>query len=91
MPTQAPFAHWGDDRRPWEEDRHHPLLGRHLPSVLVPDHPEVAVLPSYVKDRVLPSAFKAYTRTLDGTVLCDSAATFEESRWRVLRAAETHG
>lgn len=88
-----PFAHGftpgrelaADDRmsRQWLHDRHHPLLGQHLPRVLVPSWPSVHVEPGYALHRTSPTHFKSYTRTQDGAIWADSADSFEEARWLV--------
>jgi hypothetical protein len=69
--------------RPWLSDRHHPLLGSNLPHNRVPDFPDVHVEPGYARDRVLPTHFKAYTRTADGQLWADAGETYEEARWRL--------
>ena len=69
--------------RPWLRDRHHPLLGQHLPRVLVPQWPAVHVEPGYALNRVVPTHFKAYTRTEDGAIWADAGTTYDEARWKL--------
>ncbi|MGH3571471.1 MAG: hypothetical protein ACRDUW_06540 [Pseudonocardiaceae bacterium] len=86
-----PFAvDGGEDRRPWEEDRHHPLLGRNLPVYLVPNWPATEVIPGFAKDKTLPTHFKAYTRHYDGTVYSDMGHTYEEARWNLTQVMSNH-
>ena len=68
--------------RPWLRDVHHPMLGRHLPRILWPEWPDVRVEPSFVRDRVAPTGFKAYTRR-DDVYWADYGLTYEEARWNL--------
>jgi hypothetical protein len=87
MSYEMPFAYAEspreeEDARPWLRDRHHPLLGRHVPPVLVPEWPGILVEPSYQLDRVLPTGFKSYTR-YHGTIYTDHGATYDRARWNL--------
>jgi hypothetical protein len=67
--------------RRWLHRRHQPLLGQHLPRERVPQWPSVHVEPGYALDRAVPTHFKAYTATEDGTLWADTASTWDEARW----------
>jgi hypothetical protein len=71
--------------RPWAgkyRDRHHPLLGEHLPRNLIPDWPGHTIIPSFMRDRVLPAGFRAYTRFRDA-VLVAFGDTHDRARWEL--------
>ena len=80
-----------DVSRPWLRDRHHPLLGRHLPWTLVPDWPALRVEPGFAMNKTLPTHFKAYTRTRDGQVWADMGETYEEAKYRLRVRVENAG
>lgn len=88
-PTRIPWAVPGPDPADaaWRHDRHHPQLGQNMPPVLVPDWPEIAVMPSHQLNRVLPTGFRAYTR-VDGDVLCDYGDTWESSQYNLRQMVE---
>jgi hypothetical protein len=73
--------------RPWLDDPHHPLLGRHVPPGLVPDFPDTLVIPCHQLAKVAPTGFRAYTKRGDN-LLVDHGDTWDEARWKVLRMAE---
>ncbi len=50
--------------------------------MLVPDWPNSVVEPSFQKDKVLPTGFKAYTRV--GTdVIVDFGSTYEQAQYNL--------
>lgn len=77
-----------NDRLPFLSDAHHPLLGRHVPLNVVPDYPDMLVVPGYAFNRTHPTHFRAYTRTRDGVVHADGAETWEEAKYRLRLTAE---
>lgn len=87
--TRIPWATYGPDPAdaPWRHDRHHPMLGRNLPWVRVPDWPDIEVVPAHQLDKVAPTGFRAYTR-VGHDVLCDYGVTFEESKYNLRRMVE---
>jgi hypothetical protein len=92
--TEIPFAYAEtdadvEDRRPWLEDRRERerLLGVGPPRAIIPDYPDVLVVPGHRKDYVAPQHFRAYCR-LGLDVLCDVGETFERARWNLQRFVE---
>ncbi len=89
MSYEVPFAYaespaGTEDERPWlkirrERER---MLGVNPPPVLVPDWPDVLILPGFQLNRVLPTHFRAYTR-VERDVMCDAGETFEQSRYNL--------
>ena len=69
--------------RPWLRERADKLLGVHLPLNRVPDWPDLSVVPGYQLNRVVPTHFRAYTRTPDNAVWADAAETWDEARWKL--------
>lgn len=77
--------------RPWLRDRHHPLLGRHLPRERVPSWETMYVEPGFARDRTLPTHFKAYTQTSDGAIWADVGSTWEEAKYNLRIRVENAG
>ena len=80
-----------DVSRPWLHDRHHPLLGRHLPWNRVSDWPALSVEPGYAMNKTHPTHFKAYTRTKDGEVWADVGPSWEEAKYNLRVRVEGAG
>lgn len=72
-----------DENPAYLQDRHHPLLGRHLPFNRIPEYPDIEIVPGYRLDCVLPTHFRGYTR-FQGSVVADVAPTHDQVR-HVLR------
>ena len=77
--------------RPWLRDRHHPLLGRHVPRVNVPQWPAMHVEPGYALNKQLPTHFKAYTETKDGSLWADVGETWEQAKYNLRLRVEDAG
>ena len=72
-----------DVSRRWLQERPDKLLGQHLPLNRMPDWPDVHVVPGHSLHRVVPTHFRAYTRTSDGAVWSDVGDTHDEARWNL--------
>ena len=69
--------------RRWLQERPDKLLGQHLPIASMSQWPDVSVVPGYALNRVVPTHFRAYTRTPDGAMWGDAAETHDEARWKL--------